>query len=100
MTWDINYDRYLKCPCCGGENIHPSAVDVYFRAEDSDEGVFVHCNNMTVKAISPDGNPSARRDGLVITFWCENCDDKPQMAIIQHKGTTFYAWRCNDGSDK
>lgn len=100
MKWDINYSKSFTCPSCGGECLHQNAVDVYFRGEDVAEGVFVHCNDTTVKAISSDGNPSAYRDGLVITFWCEHCDDKPQLAIIQHKGTTFYDWRCNDGSDE
>ena len=35
------------------------------------------------------GNPSARRDGLAIRFWCESCDARPVLTIAQHKGSTL-----------
>ena len=97
MTWNINYEKAFKCPICGGENLHHDAVDVYFRKhEDAPEGMFIRCaDDASIKSISPEGNPSNRRDGLVITFWCESCDDRPQLAILQHKGTTFHQWRHN-----
>ena len=97
MTWNINYEKAFKCPSCGGENLHHDAVDVYFRKhEDAPEGMFIRCaDDASIKSISPEGNPSNRRDGLVITFWCESCDDRPQLAILQHKGTTFHQWRHN-----
>lgn len=98
MNWNINYNNSLKCPSCGGENLHHETVDVYFRkGEDSIDGVFVRCDSTSVKPITGEGNPSNRRDGLVIKFWCETCDDKPQLAIIQHKGTTYGEWRGNGG---
>lgn len=98
MTWNINYEKAFKCPSCGGENLHHDAVDVYFRNhEDAPEGMFIRCaDDTSIKSISPEGNPSYRRNGLVISFWCETCDDKSQLAIQQHKGTTFYQWR-HDG---
>ena len=38
-------------------------------------------------------NPSRRRDAIVISFWCEGCENKPRLAIIQHKGQTFAEWQ-------
>jgi len=98
MTWNINYEKTFKCPSCDGDNLHQDAVDIYFRKyEDSAEGMFIRCEDTaTLRSISPEGNPSNRRDGLVISFWCEGCDDKPQLAILQHKGTTFFQWRLKD----
>jgi hypothetical protein len=96
MKWNIDYNKSFKCASCGEDNLHHDAVDVYFRKyEDGVEGgLTVRCaEDATLKVISPDGNPSERRNGLVVSFWCEHCDDKSQLAITQHKGTTYYEWR-------
>jgi hypothetical protein len=39
-------------------------------------------------------NPSVKRDGIVINFNCEHCDNeaKLRLAIVQHKGQTFFYW--------
>ncbi len=48
----------------------------------------------TEPAAQGDGNPSSRRDGLVVRFWCEGCGDDPiELCIAQHKGTTEIGWR-------
>jgi len=39
------------------------------------------------------GNPSSRRDGLAIKFWCEGCPAVLELTVEQHKGQTFLAWR-------
>jgi hypothetical protein len=43
------------------------------------------------------GNPSGRRDGLSIKFWCEGCkgvdEDILELTISQHKGSTLLGWR-------
>jgi len=86
----------LNCPSCGGECLHQESVNVYFRDEDSDVGVVAEVDRDTVsvntKGDCISGNPSARRDGVVISFRCEFCDVIPRLAIIQHKGTTFFEW--------
>ena len=89
----------LICPICEGDNLHQQAVGVYHnpfdsRREDS-RGVLV----------TPDGecvvhtelhagvlNPSDRRDGIRISFWCEHSCKTPDLLIIQHKGTTYLGW--------
>ena len=86
----------LNCPNCNGETLHQESVNVYFRDEDSDVGVVAEVDRDTVsvntKGDCVKGNPSARRDGVVINFRCECCDVIPRLAIIQHKGTTYFEW--------
>lgn len=39
-------------------------------------------------------NPSARRDGVAIRFWCETCGaDNIELVVEQHKGNSFLRWR-------
>jgi hypothetical protein len=42
-------------------------------------------------------NPSRRRDAVRISFWCEVCDAKPKIDLVQHKGNTYLFWA--NGSD-
>jgi hypothetical protein len=39
------------------------------------------------------GNPSSRRNGVVIRFWCEDCDVISELTLEQHKGNTLLRWR-------
>jgi hypothetical protein len=39
------------------------------------------------------GNPSSRRGGVAIRFWCEGCDSAPELTLEQHKGETHLHWR-------
>lgn len=80
----------LLCPNCGFNFLHHSRVEIFERKEDASSGLHV-----TVKGeqavIDSDlkGNPSSRRNGLVVHFWCERCKAKPALTISQHKGNTF-----------
>lgn len=87
------YDA-LECPYCGGDNLHQTNCATYWRdAEDSEIGASTFsgrdeasfCNRMN-------GNPSPRRDGIIITFSCEGCAATSQLNIIQHKGSTYLEW--------
>jgi len=86
----------LNCPNCNGDTLHQESVTAYFRREDSDVGVVAEVGRDTAsidtKGDCVRGNPSARRDGMVISFSCECCDVIPRLAIIQHKGTTYFEW--------
>lgn len=80
----------LLCPNCGFNYLHHEKVDVFERSEDAESGLHVSVSGVkaeTNTALS--GNPSARRDGLTVTFSCEGCDAKPVLTIAQHKGQTF-----------
>lgn len=81
---------HLQCPECGSCYLHQIATDIYEREEDAQFGKHTKVRrNETVVDTDMSGNPSARRQGLVITFECENCDALPQFAIYQHKGCTY-----------
>jgi len=75
-------------------------VEVWEREEDAGTGIHVTVDGVdrptagrgvprvTVDA-DMEGNPSDRRHGLRIFFWCEHCTDEIELALDQHKGTTF-----------
>ena len=95
----------LVCPCCGEDYLHHETVTVFSRKEDAE---FVRKTVVEGSSVASDkefndvsGNPSDRRDGITIRFWCETCadytaDGKPikQMFlhIAQHKGNTIMRW--------
>lgn len=87
----------LICPYCNSNNLHHSGVSSYDRSEDAEKVRVTHVTGMVVSVANVEeahsNNPSPRRAGLTIEFWCEICDDKPVLAIMQHKGTTYIGWR-------
>ena len=84
----------LLCPKCGGAFLHQYEIEVWIRQkEDADEGTHVLVSKSVVSENkSMEGNPSPRRDGLSISFACENCDGVHKLIVIQHKGSTFLKW--------
>ena len=84
----------MECPRCGCKSLHQREVRVYCRdKEDSKCGLAIllknnHGATMFVST-SLEDNPSKRRDGLFIKFWCEGCDGLSGLDIYQHKGSTF-----------
>ncbi len=92
----------LECPSCGGQYLHHWRVSIYERAEDKPQTAVttVDGGKTTVAVLPSDrcGNPSSRRHGLTIEFYCEMCPAKPMLTIAQHKGCTELGW-C-EGSDE
>ena len=108
-------DDPLACPECKGENLHQYEVVVFRRGEDDDlvirttipegaypgfpEGtIYPPPNRMVMVDEVPNlnsGNPSSRRHGTVIRFWCENCHVRSELCISQHKGSEYLEWRIN-----
>lgn len=85
--------RGLLCPGCNGVNLHHHKVEVFERdAEDASTGrrVTVEAYQVSVTG-DMTGNPSARRDGMRVAFWCETCSALSELTIVQHKGTTYLA---------
>jgi hypothetical protein len=37
-------------------------------------------------------NPSSRRGGIAIRFWCEGCPFISELTLAQHKGSTEVEW--------
>jgi hypothetical protein len=65
------------CPTCGQDNTHQGKVQVFNRSGEDEE----HGLNITIQGAvydvksTMDGNPSSRRQGLIIEFRCEQCHD-------------------------
>jgi hypothetical protein len=83
----------LECPGCDQPNLHQRKVSTFWRVEDAERGIrvvsqFVH----TLVDEEMHGNPSLRRDGILIDFDCEHCDAEPRLSIVQHKGITLVQW--------
>jgi hypothetical protein len=87
----------LSCPSCGGEFTHQGKVEVFFDNDHTGEKRRVVHATVTrenrVSNTNMDDNPSPRRDGVLIHFTCELCTAQPVLAIFQHKGSTYLAWR-------
>jgi len=87
----------LICPRCGGEDMHQEQVCLYNREEDEEETLVIESSDTsnkrvsiyTIDSTSIMKNPSPRRHGLTITFYCEGCSKRSKLYIIQHKGHTF-----------
>ena len=88
--------QVLKCPRCGGENLHQGTVVVYSKT-DGDYGTCTIIADGLPSAYRLTGrvpnDPSPYRDALTIEFTCEYGDHKSILQIWQHKGNTFVAWK-------
>lgn len=104
-------DTDLACPSCGGFNLHQYEVAVFNRAED--EKIVTRTTVPNGPYLTADGkeqevpertvmvdrvrnspqNPSLRRQGVVIRFWCEGCHARPELTVAQHKGAEEMCWR-------
>lgn len=95
----------LLCPLCGGNCLHHERVEIWNRWEEDAE-ICLHIvadDNLADRYVineSIEGNPSDRRDGMAISFWCERCNKHSTLLIAQHKGQTIIDWEgIEDGSD-
>jgi hypothetical protein len=81
----------LKCSGCGEINLHHARVETFERlVEDAPLGLHFITDNDGFRIIPDmDGNPSSKRDGVKISFWCEHCEIVTILTIAQHKGTTY-----------
>lgn len=94
----------LCCPNCNNEyGLHHEKITIWNRREEDYDGVryTIKGTSLSTKLAAggdslggPNENPSKRRDGLSIDFWCEHCPEiKPiKLRIAQHKGTTLVGW--------
>ena len=84
------FGRTLLCPSCGGNYLHHDKVEVFERDDDAETGLHVTIENGKASTDNDlKDNPSSRRHGLKIHCWCEHCEAKPVLSIIQHKGNTW-----------
>ena len=100
----------LLCPRCKENYLHHCGVEIYERAQDD---VFTLVTTVTDKvesslmASKQARNPSSRRNGIAIRFWCERCEPDPEdeqpsleLTIAQDKGATILEWREFNAKDK
>ena len=93
--------QHLTCPGCGGGYLHHEDVTVYDRVYDGRENAAdtkqtrVAAGKATTMVLPSKvcRNPSNRRDGIVVAFWCEDCSALSELTIAQHKGYTLTSWR-------
>ena len=84
---------------CSATYIHQKAVTVFLRREDATTGFRVRIEGDEERApvitvgSNLGGNPSLRRHGTAISFWCEMCGLTSTLAFAQHKGETFVSWQ-------
>jgi hypothetical protein len=87
----------LACPNCDSFYLHHDAVTVYDRDEDASDVTQVRVENgvATTMTIPNDvsRNPSSRRHGMAIEFWCEGCGGEFELTIAQDRGVTEIGWR-------
>lgn len=100
---DRNSDKTsaLLCPRCGGNYLRHQGVTFFDRSEDEKIETKIEVGGTTIsmsRVPENTGNPSSRRDGMVISFDCEGCGggkapNRIELTIGQHKGTTEIGWR-------
>jgi hypothetical protein len=80
----------LNCPKCGFDHTHLESVEYFGRHEDAERGTHAKMDFDGCQVDEClDGNPSPRRDGLILYFSCEDgCEFA--IDIFQHKGGTFF----------
>jgi len=87
-------DKILECPYCGFDCLHQVGVEVFERNEDEEKGVHSWTRGTGVSVDTDiSRNPSSRRQGVLIHFWCEGCDRVSSLSISQHKGNTFFNYK-------
>jgi hypothetical protein len=84
-------DTIITCVRCQSEWLHHCAIDIHARIGGED-GVNVVTRHYGTGI--PTDNPSCRRDGLVIQFYCEHCDAvTTEVTLAQHKGQSLMVKR-------
>lgn len=94
---------WLKCPTCNEEYLHQHSVTEYVRRGEDGPTMAMELCGLATKIPNEDAddrNPSSRRDGIRISFYCEHCSEpypddikafvKPDIELVlaQHKGFT------------
>ena len=88
---------WLSCPQCKGDYLHQQTVEYFDRKEDAKTGLHIKLtygiDSNTVVDEDQTNNPSERREGLGINFFCEHCEVEYKLCIAQHKGNTHIYWK-------
>lgn len=80
----------LCCPKCESYYTHHEKIEVFNRSEDEKQGLHVVVeNDKVLQGNDITDNPSTRRQGILVHFYCEMCKKLSSLSIIQHKGQTL-----------
>ena len=82
----------LLCPDCQEPTLDHDQVTVFTRAQEDGHGISTRIENGAVTSMPDEmmtGNPSERRNGLVVRLRCLNCGARPYLELFQHKGSTY-----------
>jgi len=89
----MNENDIIKCSRCGGVCTHQQHVTLYSRSEDQtcepltidnrDNRILKRSETIIME------NPSLRRQGIIVTLQCEECNSNTYLNISQHKGSTY-----------
>ena len=96
----------LACPYCKDDFLHHGRVAVFHDPHGEDGKRIIKNRVMGRDVVSEvvdrrqSRNPSNRRDGVGIFFWCEGCGQHSELTFAQHKGQTLVAWcKCDVGTE-
>lgn len=78
---------------CSSDFTHHGDVEVYVRDREDGESQITLVNAKSKKTAlmrdELDANPSCRRNGIRIWFWCECCHEDFSITMAQRKGMTY-----------
>lgn len=95
------YD-FLQCPKCNENYLHQHSVLEYVRKGEDGPTLAMELCDLGAKIVTHENvenrNPSSRRHGMRVTFYCEHCTpadengwtSRPEIELViaQHKGFT------------
>jgi len=88
--YDEGFGSELLCPACGGNYLHHTRTEIFDRVAEDSGGLHIQANGRSLHIdTSLLRNPSRRRDGLIIRFYCEACPVISELTVVQHKGNTL-----------
>jgi hypothetical protein len=94
----------ICCPQCDNlgsdgvryPHLHHRTVTVFDRIEEDHDVIVTRISRgKVVRELNGSGNPSRRRGGIAIEFWCELCHGVSVLTLAQHKGSTHLEWQFN-----
>ena len=87
-------NSFLDVPCthCGETVTHHDKIEVFNKLEGDNlcEHFIIDFDHCTHRKswVSHTQNPSSRRHGISVYYWCELCGGRSILGISQHKGST------------
>ena len=113
----LKYENYgnvdhsiMSCARCNSDYLHQYKIEVFARQEDQEKYTSYtvyngephpdtssqerKCLGLVVDQDKPQPlNPSDRRQGVNMHFWCELCGHITKLSIGQHKGCEYLEYR-------